>query len=299
MALLKALQVNVKHATAAQDILLQHIAEWSVDVAIVPEPYWFKSAYWVPPDRDNWVADSKGLAAVIVSSGQLELVAKWSGFVVAKWRGMLVVGIYLPPRRSVAAVEVGLDRLTSVLRQSPLPALVASDFNARATAWGETETNSRGELVLEWAVASGLVLLNRGNVATCVRPQGESIVDLTFASPELANRVNGWRVLIEAESLLDHRNIRFDISASPNTPAPAPPSASRTPQYPRWRVKAIDRDMVKEAALVKAWLPSPSGLISVDEEAEWFRGAMGLLRQHPHLARDAVRARGYILCLKA
>ncbi|KAL0891802.1 hypothetical protein ABMA27_015068 [Loxostege sticticalis] len=268
MALLKVLQVNVNHATAAQDILLQHIAEWSVDVAIVPEPY------WVPPDRDNWVADTEGLAAVIVSSGQLELVARWSGFVVVKWRGMLVVGVYLPPRRSVAAVEVGLDRLTSVLRQSPLPALVAGDFNAKATAWGETETDSRGELVLEWATASGLVLLNRGNVATCVRPQGESIVDLTFASPEIANRINGWRVLTEAESLSDHRNIRFDISASPNNPAPAPPNASRMPQYPRWRVKAIDREMVKEAALVKAWLPSPSSPIRVDEEAEWFRGAM-------------------------
>ncbi|KAL0896218.1 hypothetical protein ABMA27_012157 [Loxostege sticticalis] len=254
--------------TAAQDILLQHMAEWLVDVAIVPEPY------WVPPDRDNWVADSEGLTAVIVSSGQLELVARWSGFVVAKWRGMLVVGIYLPPRRTVSAVEVGLDRLTSVLRQSPLPALVAGDFNAKATAWGETETDSRGELVLEWAIASGLVLLNRGNVATCVRPQGESIVDLTFASPDVANRVSEWRVLTEAESLSDHRNIRFNISASPNSSAPAPPHASRTPQYPRWRVKAMDRDMLREAALVKSWLPTPSGPVPIDEEAEWFRGTM-------------------------
>ncbi|KAL0860122.1 hypothetical protein ABMA27_010429 [Loxostege sticticalis] len=32
--------------------------------------------------------------------------------------------------------------------------------------------------------------------------------------------------------------------------------------------------MLKEAALVKAWLPVPSGEVEVDEEAEWFREAL-------------------------
>ncbi|KAL0820079.1 hypothetical protein ABMA28_006024 [Loxostege sticticalis] len=48
---LRVLQANINHSTMGQDLLLQHIVEWSIDIAIVSEPY------WVPTDRETWTAD--------------------------------------------------------------------------------------------------------------------------------------------------------------------------------------------------------------------------------------------------
>lgn len=52
----------------------------------------------------------------------------------------------------------------------------------------------RGELIEEWANSLNLVLLNEGNESTCVRSQGDSIVDLTWCSYNLVGKIHDWRV---------------------------------------------------------------------------------------------------------
>ncbi|KAL0882561.1 hypothetical protein ABMA27_001015 [Loxostege sticticalis] len=259
---LKVIQANVEHSAASQDLLLQHLAEWAADVAILSEPY------YVPPGRSDWAVDSAGLVAIKFAGGlPFTLHAQGDGYVVVKHGQMLLAGVYCPPNDGIAALEASLNRLSADLQRSTLPALVAGDFNAKSTAWGARLTDRRGEKLLEWATSHGLTILNRGTTPTCVRPQGSSRVDITFAHPVVAARTSGWEVLVEAESLSDHRYIRFDISAS-GSPSPRPSVRTATSPFPRWRLKALDRDMLKEAALVKAWLPVPSGEVEVDEEAE-------------------------------
>ena len=68
--------------------------------------------------------------------------------------------------------------------------LILGDFNAKSSAWGSTITNARGNTLAEWAASLDLRLLNRGNKNTCIRWQGESIVDLYWASPMLAQQVD-------------------------------------------------------------------------------------------------------------
>lgn len=75
--------------------------------------------------------------------------------------------------------------------------MVLGDFNAKSTAWGSQRTDIRGQVLEQWAVETGLLLLNRGSVLTCVRQRDGSIVDLSFASSAIANRVQAWRVLEE------------------------------------------------------------------------------------------------------
>ncbi|KAL0852662.1 hypothetical protein ABMA27_012501 [Loxostege sticticalis] len=141
--------------------------------------------------------------------------------------------------------------------------------------WGSVSTDAFGETLSEWATVLGLCVCNEGTVATCVRPQGESLVDVTFASPAIANRVRGWRTLVLAESGSDHRYIRFDLATSDDGPNTAPSLAhSGHPQLPRWKVKSLNHDDLKAAALVKAWAPLESGPVQVDREAEWLREAM-------------------------
>ncbi|CAH2106187.1 unnamed protein product [Euphydryas editha] len=59
---LSVLQANVNNCAGAQDLLLQSMAEWSIDVAIVAEPY------AVPPSP-HWVGDTEDLVAIKVRPG--------------------------------------------------------------------------------------------------------------------------------------------------------------------------------------------------------------------------------------
>lgn len=62
-----------------------------------------------------------------------------------------------------------------------------------------------------WAVSRDLRLLNKGGVFTCVRPQGCSVVDLTWASFGILERISNWRVREDLESLSEHLYINFEV----------------------------------------------------------------------------------------
>ncbi|EFN73574.1 hypothetical protein EAG_10462, partial [Camponotus floridanus] len=89
---------------------------------------------------------------------------------------------YFLPSGNLARFERWLERVGDYIRRlHSFPILIAENFNAWSRAWDSRATNARGETLGEWAAALGLVLLNRGRVSTCVRPQEKSIVDLTWA----------------------------------------------------------------------------------------------------------------------
>jgi hypothetical protein len=264
------LQANINHCARAQDLLTQSLAEWLIGVAVVAEPY------SVPP-RDNWVGDLDGLVAIVTNSSAgsspPQRVERGHGYVAA-WSGdVMIVGAYFSPNRQLAEFERFLAEIgTMISRSRPGMVLVAGDLNAKCTAWGSPATDARGAELEEWAVATGLIVLNRGSTNTCVRQQGGSIVDVTFANAALARLVRGWEVLEEVETLSDHRYIRFEVSTLPTTPRG--PSRPLRGDGPRWSLKRLDRDLMVEAALVQAWLPGPGGPMDVNAEAENMGGIM-------------------------
>jgi len=67
--------------------------------------------------------------------------------------------------------------------------LIGGDFNARSVLWGAPITYRRGELTERWAAALNVNLLNVSGVYTCIRAQGSSIIDLSWASPRVMDRV--------------------------------------------------------------------------------------------------------------
>ncbi|XP_075983175.1 uncharacterized protein LOC142981264 [Anticarsia gemmatalis] len=270
MAEIHLLQANLNHCAAAQDLLLQSMAQWLIHVAVVSEPY-------MVPARDNWVGDLTGTAALVrlASHGSppFEKVARGRGCVAASMGSVTVVACYCSPNCVPSDFERFLQEVSRLVRWAhPSPVLVAGDFNAKSVAWGSPATNARGQALEEWAVSLGLVLTNRGSVNTCVRQQGSSIVDLTFTSAALARRVQDWSVLEEVETASDHRYIRYRIlpsPAAPNSPGRAPGEAG-----PRWVLGRLDRELLVEAALVQSWSPAPEGPVDVEVEAEWLVDAM-------------------------
>ena len=264
------LQANINHCAAAQDLLVQSMAQWLIEVAVAAEPY------FVPPSED-WLGDTDGSVAIVLSRAAgpppLSLVVRGRGYVAARWRKCLLIGVYFSPNRTLAEFEAFLGGLGALIGQNPSrPVLVMGDLNAKSMAWGSPATDARGEVLLEWVTVTGLTILNRGSVNTCVRRQGGSIVDISFASPAVARTVRGWRVLEEVETLSDHRYIRFDVSTSPEAPGARHPERC-TSRSPRWVLGSLDREVLEEAALVQAW-SAPAELAEVEDEVLWFRDAM-------------------------
>lgn len=107
-------------------------------------------------------------------------------------------------------------------------------------------TDARSEVLEEWAVTTGLTVLNRGSVQTCVRTPVGSGVDVSFASPALKDRIRECRDAAELETLSDHRYIHYDVGCR-SSPVP------RT-DGPHGPHKGIERELLEEAAVVQAWI---------------------------------------------
>lgn len=262
---LRFLQGNLNHCAGAQDLFLQSMLEWSIDVAVAAEPYYV-------PTRNNWAGDTDGMVAITVSASQqgLPFVVKerGSGFVTVTWGEMALIGVYFSPNKNLAELEEFLDELgAAVGRAGSNKILILGDFNAKSTAWGSPRTDVRGEEVEDWMVTSGVVILNRGSTNTCVRQQGGSIVDLSFASPALASCVENWRVVDELETLSDHLYIRFEISSS-HVGVAGQPSMNHV-VFPRWTLAQLDRDLLVEASIVQCWSSGTQSVepLGVDAEA--------------------------------
>ncbi|XP_063620671.1 uncharacterized protein LOC134793075 [Cydia splendana] len=267
---IQVLQANLNHCARAQDLLFQSMAQWLINIAVIAEPY-------TVPARAEWVGDLDSTVALVsrsaTSSPPFQGVVRGHGFVAATYENIAVVGAYFSPNDSLANFEQFLVEVGAIVRQlHPTPVLFAGDLNAKSREWGSRVTDPFGQCLEEWAVAYGLAVINRGTVNTCVRQQGGSIVDVTFASAPLARRVNDWKCLEDVETLSDHRYIRFNIS-TPTTVSISPRSLPRG-NNPRWALKRLDREVLEEAALVKAWLPAPEGSLDVEVEASWLRDAM-------------------------
>lgn len=96
------------------------------------------------------------------------------------------------------------------------PTLVLGDFNLHHHWWDPlcTDNSSKSEDFISWVQTQRLELLNDAGVGTYFRPNmtRESVLDLSFASEDLAPIVEDWQVLPMAGS--DHHPILFTLSAA-------------------------------------------------------------------------------------
>ncbi|XP_072750498.1 uncharacterized protein [Anoplolepis gracilipes] len=173
----RVLQANLNHARQAQNLFVHTLAERGCGLGIAAEPYRI-------PEHPSWVGDELGSVAI---TWRADAPASLPAKLVAKGKGGMGVG----------------------------RVVVSGDFNAKSMTWGSPRTDRRGVAVEEWAATLDLRLLNEGGISTCIRERGESVVDLTWASLATLNRVLGWRVATEIETLSDHRYIVYGLMVTP------------------------------------------------------------------------------------
>ena len=274
----RIIQTNANHSSTAQDLLLQTMAELDIGLAVVAEPY------RVP--ANNAVGDATSTVMVLragsPSSPDIYEIERGNGFAAVTWGDLAVVGVYASPNAPVTALQELLDGVRSCRRRlGSRETLILGDFNAKATAWGSPRTDPRGAAVVEWAAELGLLLLNVGSTSTCVRWQGESIVDLSWASRSAARRLNTWRVASELETLSDHRYIIIALRAGNTVP---PRDDSRPPEAEddtdeqrgntsrgKWVVSKMDRARLETAAEAVAWCDQLRGTDTLDAQSQAVR----------------------------
>lgn len=113
------------------------------------------------------------------------LINQGNGFVMVRFGVVFIMSCYISPNVHRNKFLEFLDNLSLVINSLKGKFLIGGDFNAWSELWGSQITDRRGELVERWSAAYDIRLLNIGNVATCVRPQGSSVIDLTWVSSDL------------------------------------------------------------------------------------------------------------------
>lgn len=88
--------------------------------------------------------------------------------------------------------------------------LIGADVNAHSTLWFNRRNDPKGMEVVDFINARSLVICNRDSRQTTFHgPRGQSNIDLTLASVDLARSVANWSIL-PALTASDHAGIRYE-----------------------------------------------------------------------------------------
>lgn len=250
------LQYNLARSWNALHLLARHVEELDVGVCAVSEPRHV-------PDSPYWFGSDNGLAVIFwrkTNPGdKCRMVLKCRDFVVVEYAGVYVIACYISPNAPHQDFLTFLDDLGAVVRQLEKKVMICGDFNFKSVFWGCTHTDVRGRLLEEWASEYELRLLNTGNTPTCVRPQGCSVVDLTWCTPDILGRLHGWSVTTDIESLSDHSYIVVGLSCGVEL------AGSRGPSRLRWSWKSLNIDIFRAAIFWEVSQLDVGGAHSLDE----------------------------------
>ncbi len=240
-------QLNAQHSKGSTANLLKTLSEFKgAYVALIQEPWVYKDqvrglqnpactvfAFQSGENPRAAISCSKDLKPVYLSqlSDRNLAVVQIQVPISKRCTRTLILGsayhhFEIPIRRQ------GFERLIDYCHKVKLPLVIGMDANAHNVMWGSTDTNSRGEELLDFIMSSNLQLLNKGNTPTFVTSRREEVLDITLVSSSFASMIKNWFVS-EDDSLSDHRQIHFEIVASK-----IPRRWVRNPRRTNWEVYA-------------------------------------------------------------
>lgn len=191
----KVLQTNVNHARQAHDLAVLRTLEEEMALAVISEPCRAR----LPRDHESWHISKKETMAIFVNNMGLtatsRMITNGDDYVLIKWGKIYIMGIYLPPSYSKKKYEQVMDEIENKIRPlNAKPIAVMGDINARSATWGDKRTNIKGRILENVMETMGMVTVNRGKDATCIRENGSSIVDVTWASPTAKRLITKWKI---------------------------------------------------------------------------------------------------------
>jgi ribonuclease HI len=127
------------------------------------------------------------------------------------FKKVVLASAYFAGDREAPPLEV--RNLAQHCKRNNIPLLIGSDANAHSECWGSSDTNKRGESVLEFLTEVELTSYNIGNRPTFETVNRQEVLDVTFGSYFWCGLISKWRVSPEP-SLSDHKIILFDLKGS-------------------------------------------------------------------------------------
>jgi hypothetical protein len=221
---LKFLQINLHHAKGATDAFSRRFICDQLAVGLLQEPWAVNGSIKGLQSRSFNLLYCHGEAnprAAMVLRKDLKyfpLTGFFSRDFVAVGidmmtetgpKQLILASAYFPGDQDLIPTEE-TNRLIDYCHKNNLQYIIGCDANAHNVIWGSTDTNGRGEILLEYLSTNKVDILNVGNKPTFITAARREVLDLTLASPFISNFVSGWHVS-EEPSLSDHRQIRFDL----------------------------------------------------------------------------------------
>lgn len=229
-------QINLHHSKGASAVLLRRMAVAHTHISLIQEPWVVKGTikglgglrtFKVPgAERPRACVAVRGIEATPlweVSTGDLMAVRIKLGTT-----EMVLASVYLPIDGDISP-PADLDRVLDYCQNRNIPLIAGCDANAHHEVWGSTDTNNRGDSLLEYLVTTDLDILNTGNAPTFRNAIRAEVIDITLCTRNWVNRAKGWKVCKEP-SLSDHYQIEFVITV----PAPKARPSTRNPRRANW-----------------------------------------------------------------
>ncbi|XP_018376742.1 PREDICTED: uncharacterized protein LOC108769974 [Trachymyrmex cornetzi] len=244
------------------------MAEGDFALALVAEPY------TIPEDHPHWFSNRRETVAITWRMANEAMpctpYSRGEHYVSVRWGDMLVAGTYLSPSMNATQFEDAMEELERwAIQNMDKPIIIAGDLNAKSDMWNSEVTNARGNIVAEWASSLGMCCLNKGRESTCIRLNGESIVDISFANPAAATRVTDWFVF-GRESKSDHRYVEIHLQSTRTQI-----HKRSLPRAKRWATKKLEKDRFLAAIMIRTWPKKEVGAIeNLDEQAKFYQKAL-------------------------
>lgn len=306
--MLRLIQINLHHSKAASAALCRLFLACNIDVALIQEP-------WVNGGKVLGLRDTG--ARIIYDQGterprtcllvnrRLEFLAlteycsqdltavRMMYYENGNLRSMIVASAYFPWDSPTQPPSLEFKKLVDHSKLSKLQLLTGIDANAHNEAWGSTNTNSRGECLLDYFVVKDLSLLNEGSEPTFITKTRKEVIDITVASSVISTQISGWHVS-EEPSHSDHRFIYFEVLS-----ADGPRVSYRNPRKTNWgkykkiltsKVSQMNKDVRNildiervsinlEAAIGKAYEDSCPMVEVLNKKTSWWTDELARLRR--------------------
>ena len=124
---------------------------------------------------------------------------------------IVLASIYMPGDSLLPPPSDIMKELVIHCETNKLNLIICSDTNCHHIAWGSTDCNARGESLLEYILSKNLFFCNEGVKPTFETKTQRQVLDVTFITENLINKIENWRVCDEF-NFSDHKTIEFTVN---------------------------------------------------------------------------------------
>ena len=213
-------QVNLHHCVAAVQVCNEWMGKKQAGprIAFVQEPYILENevkgfnnifnVFYVGNKPRACIITSKNLNVHMLS----HLCNRDQTVISVKLENSTIImaSVYMP-WNFVTPVTDLMKELVNYCEADKLKLIICSDTNCHNVIWGSTNNNARGEFLLDYILGKDLFVCNIGTKPTFETIIRKEVLDVTFATGNLINRITNWHVSDEY-NFSDHKTIEFNIN---------------------------------------------------------------------------------------